>query len=69
VVARLFPEDGYGFLRTSEGREIYFNERSVLKGAFPRLRVGSLVRFAEEAGDEGPQASTVTPLRRRAEVP
>jgi len=69
VVVRLFPEDGYGFLQTPEGREIYFNARSVLKGGFPRLRVGSLVRFVEEAGDEGPQASTVTPLRGRAEAP
>jgi ribosomal subunit interface protein len=62
-VARLFPRDGYGFLVTPDGREIYFHERSVLNGAFARLGVGSLVAFAEEAGDEGPQASTVTLLR------
>ncbi len=68
VVARLFPDDGYGFLRTADGREIYFHERSVLRGAFPRLRVGSTVRFAEELGEEGPQASTVAPLRRRIET-
>lgn len=64
-VARLVPEDGYGILRTSEGREIYFHENSVLRGGFRSLRVGSDVRFVEEAGDEGPQASTVTPLRPR----
>jgi cold shock CspA family protein len=61
-VVRLFPEDGYGFLRTPDGREVYFHERSVLRDAFPRLKVGSRVRFAEEAGDEGPQASTVAPV-------
>jgi len=66
VVTRLFPDDGYGFLGTPDGREVYFHERSVLRGAFGRLRVGSTVRFAEEAGDEGPQASTVAPLRARA---
>ena len=60
-VARLLPEEGYGFLRTREGREIYFHERSVLGGAFHRLRVGDVVRFVEEAGEEGPQASTVAP--------
>jgi ribosomal subunit interface protein len=65
TVARILPEDGYGFLRTADGREIYFHERSVLRGGFPRLRVGSEVRFVEEAGDEGPQASTVTPVRAR----
>jgi ribosomal subunit interface protein len=64
-VARIFPEDGYGFLRTPDGREVYFHQRSVLRGAFPRLHVGSLVRYAEELGDTGPQASTVAPVGRR----
>lgn len=62
-VLRLLPAGGYGFLRTADGREIYFHERSVLRGGFGDLQVGSLVRFVEEAGDEGPQASTVVPLR------
>ncbi len=61
VVARLFPARGYGFLRTPDGRDVYFHEHSVLRHAFARLRVGSPVRFAEEEGDEGPQASTVAP--------
>ncbi len=65
LVARLNPQDGYGFLRTADGREIYFHEHSVVGGAFSQLRVGSQVRFAEEQGDEGPQASTVRPLRGR----
>jgi ribosomal subunit interface protein len=63
-VARLFPDDGYGFLATPDGRELYFHEKSVLNGAFGRLRAGSEVRFAEEMGDEGPQASTVALARR-----
>ncbi len=66
VVARLFPRAGYGFLETADGREIYFHERSVLGDAFRRLRVGSAVRFVEEPGLEGPQASTVTPVHTRA---
>jgi len=66
MVARLFPRDGYGFLETPEGREIYFHEHSVLGGGFDRLRVGSAVRFAEEMGERGPQASTVAARRPRA---
>lgn len=58
-VSRLFPDKGYGFLVTPEGREIYFHKDSVLNQAFGRLAPGSIVRFAEEAGDKGPQASTV----------
>ena len=58
-VARIFPGGRYGFLETADGREVYFHERAVLDGAFPRLRAGQAVRFTEEPGDEGPQASTV----------
>jgi ribosomal subunit interface protein len=58
-VARLFEDEGYGFLESPDGREIYFHENSVLDGAFRRLRVGTEVRFAEEPGEKGPQATTV----------
>ncbi len=58
LVARLFPEEGYGFLRTPEGREVYFHKNAVL-GDFDRLAVGTEVRFAETMGEEGAQASSV----------
>ena len=63
-VASLFPEDGYGFLETPDGREIYFHRNSVLNEDFQRLEVGARVRFVEEAGENGPQASTVQLLKR-----
>jgi len=63
VVERIFAGEGYGFLRTPDGREIYFHEKSVLGPGFDRLKVGASVRFAEELGREGPQASSVVPLR------
>ena len=47
-VSKLFPEEGYGFIATPDGSEIYFHEHSVLDGAFSRLRVGTEVQFAEE---------------------
>jgi cold shock CspA family protein len=62
VVAELFPYEGYGFLRAVDGREVYFHRNSVLDGAFDALEVGAAVRFAEEAGEQGPQASTVAPV-------
>lgn len=61
IVSRLFPYEGYGFLTTADGREIYFHRNSVL-GAFDELELGTEVRFAEEMGAEGPQASSVTPV-------
>ena len=62
-VARLFHEQGYGFLETSDGREIYFHKNSVLNSAFDRLTPGSMVSFIEERGEQGPQASTVKRVR------
>lgn len=59
-VSKLFPQEGYGFLETPDGREIYFHSNSVLPPGFAQLQVGMAVRFVEEQGYEGPQASTVT---------
>ncbi|HLE21410.1 MAG TPA: HPF/RaiA family ribosome-associated protein [Vicinamibacteria bacterium] len=58
-VVELFKEEGYGFLETKDGWDLYFHRNSVLNDAFDRLEIGTEVRFAEEAGEKGPQASTV----------
>lgn len=58
-ITKLMPKEGYGFLTTRDGREIYFHRHSVLNGGFPRLRIGTTVTFAEEQGEKGSQASTV----------
>ncbi|GAB4483711.1 MAG: ribosome-associated translation inhibitor RaiA [Thermodesulfovibrionales bacterium] len=58
-ITKLFEDRGYGFISTPDGREIYFHRNSVLKGGFPRLRTGMDVRFTEEEGEKGPQASSV----------
>lgn len=62
------PGSRYGFLETHDGREIYFHEHSVLHGQFDKLEIGSDVRFAEEEGEKGPQASTVAVTKRRSTV-
>lgn len=64
-VLRLNPWEGYGFLATAEGREIYFHRNSVLDDGFDRLAVGDRVRFVESEGEKGPQASTVVPQATR----
>lgn len=64
VVARFLAEEPCGFIETADGREVYFHRNAVPDGAFDRLRVGDEVRFVEEAGEKGPQASTVHPTGR-----
>jgi len=58
-VAKFLADQDCGFIETPDGREIYFHRNSVLDDAFDRLRVGSEVRFVEEIGEKGPQATTV----------
>lgn len=58
-IVKLFPIEDYGFLQTTDGREIYFHKNSVLAPGFDRLELGAEVHFAEELGEKGPQASTV----------
>lgn len=58
-IAKIFRARGYGFLEAPDGREIYFHKNSVLRNKWDQLEVGMEVRFAEEDGDKGPQASTV----------
>lgn len=58
-ISKLFPEEGYGFLETVDGSEIYFHKNSVLNDAFNGLTIGKRVTFSEELGEKGAQASTV----------
>jgi cold shock CspA family protein len=61
-VARLFPEDEYGFIETADGPEVYFHAHALKKGKFSNLAPGTAVKFAQEPGDKGPQAIWVQPL-------
>jgi cold shock CspA family protein/ribosome-associated translation inhibitor RaiA len=64
-VVKLFPTRNHGYLETPDGREIYFHENSVMNNRFKDLTLGSKVSFAEESGEQGPQASTVRLLGRQ----
>jgi cold shock CspA family protein len=71
VVSGLDAAGGHGFLATEDGREVYFHKNAVLNGSFARLQIGDRVLFHEEAGEKGPQASTVQAMvkrRRKAEA-
>ncbi len=59
-VSQLFPDQGYGIIETADGREVYFHEHSVLNLDFKKIEIGAEVRFSEEQGDQGPQASSVS---------
>jgi ribosomal subunit interface protein len=62
TVLRMLPEENYGIIQSSTGKEVYFHRNSVLHDDFDSLTVGCEVRYAEEEGEQGPQASTVSPI-------
>jgi cold shock CspA family protein len=62
-ISRLFPLQGYGFIETPDGREIYFHRHAISDHDFRLADVGSAVFFSEEEGDEGAQAAAVQLVR------
>lgn len=58
-ICELDTEHDSGRIETEDGRLIYFHRHSMVGDRFQELRPGTKVRFVEEAGDRGPQASTV----------
>lgn len=58
-VTRLFRDEGYGFIESADGREIYFHRNAVVNGGFEKMTPGAEVRFVEVEGEKGAQASTV----------
>ena len=64
-VSKFVAGEDYGFIETADGREVYFHRNSVLDDGFGHLTAGSEVRFTEEMGEKGPQASTVRLICKR----
>lgn len=66
-VARLVPEERYGFIAGIDGREFYFSAMNLANGNYDQLAEGDDVHFLEDAGGEGLQAKRVT-LRKHEEA-
>ena len=58
-VSRFLAEEDAGFIAAEDGRECYFQARSVTDFPFRDLKVGDDVTFRIEQGDKGPQATSV----------
>jgi len=64
TIARILPEQDYGFIATTDGREIFFHRNAVVGCDFYDLEAGQPVELAVWTGDSeiGPHASTVRPI-------
>jgi len=59
VVAKIFHDQGFGFILTEDGTEVYFHRNAVHDMSFDDLEDGMTVSLSIEPGDNGPQATTV----------
>ncbi len=66
-IARIFADEGYGFIATPDRGDVYFHRNAVIDGGWEKLDKGSAVRFTEADGKDGPHATNVTPLDRGGE--
>lgn len=64
IITKLMPTGAYGYLRTTENQEIYFQASNVLGDRYNDLTVGTIVRFFMFEGIEGRQASAIHILKR-----
>lgn len=58
-IVELYPDEGYGRIESPDGRLVYFHRNSLVDADFAALKTGAEVRFDEEMGERGPQATTV----------
>lgn len=59
VIKNVSPFESYGFIVSTDGREIYFHENSLKDLAIDQLSEGDAVTFGVTEGDKGPQATWV----------
>ncbi len=59
TILRVVPQAGYGFIKASDGREIYFQATSITGCGFHDVLPGMPVRFTVEDGDDGSRATWV----------
>ena len=59
TIKRVIRDRGFGFIRSTEGREIFFHRSSVQELNFDNLKEGQTVEFEMENGPKGPRAVAV----------
>jgi len=70
IIDKVFLDDGYGFILTDAGEQVYFHQNALQDGLeLGRLSEGDRVGLNVEPGDKGPQANAVVRPPPDAPVP
>ncbi len=59
TIKRVIRDRGFGFIRSAEGREIFFHRSSLQGLSFETIKEGDNVEFEVENGPKGPRATSV----------
>jgi CspA family cold shock protein len=64
TVKLLLDKQGYGFLATADGPDVFFAHDAVPSHGFRKLTVGQTVEYELHTGKstKGPRAKSVTPI-------
>ena len=58
-IKRIVRDRGFGFIRSTDGQEVFFHRKSLQQLTFEGLQEGSTVEFEVEQSDKGPRATNV----------
>jgi cold shock protein len=62
TIKKLMRDRGFGFIRATDGKEIFFHRSSLrIEDDFDRLSEGDSVEFELEQGPKGPRAVNMRP--------
>jgi len=61
TIKRVVRDRGFGFIRYSDGQEVFFHRSSLQQMDFDGLKEGATVEFEVERGEKGSRATNVRP--------
>ena len=61
TIKRVIRDRGFGFIRSSDGQEVFFHRSSLQQMDFDGLKEGDTVEFEVERGEKGLRATNVRP--------
>ncbi|HBF67845.1 MAG TPA: cold-shock protein [Firmicutes bacterium] len=58
-VIRFNPEKGFGFIKTDDGKDVFFHYSSLVMDGFKTIEVNSIVEFDIQESEKGLRASNI----------
>jgi CspA family cold shock protein len=59
TIKRIVRDRGFGFIRSTEGQEVFFHRNGLQQMDFDSLKEGATVEFEVEQSEKGPRANNV----------